>query len=424
LGLAVAAASPGLFFTATNLMEPLFAAILALGGLAFVARRAASPDSDARARRKAVLASVAVIAAASFLYQGVILAVGLIPIFLPRSEWRDKRTLLASAAILAMVPLASACVLEVAGNSLGHSLSRITQGEENELYRSYLKKSGVTAYLVALLGGPPQAVIGLPAFRGFNGLLAALRTPGERSEAAGMVLRLAFGLTVVAAGLFVALRRRDFGLLLGFGALMLLPLVRHQQYGYVKYYVLFPVLLAIGAARAPMPIGVGVAIVMLAVNGCSVLAEVAATRSLYRQRQEAYAQADARSCWISSGWGPGVGFLWPGSVCPILGTVAGGEGEDPSQVVAGAHTALTREIEDCFCYSSGVFTDDFDASEDALLTETAQHFQYADIDLPRITLLEGHGTLVSRGGGRPVFRYSDEDQRRACDLATAAARAR
>jgi hypothetical protein len=420
VALAVAGSSAGLFFAASDLMEPIFGATLAVLGLAFVAARTTDPQATEDSRRRAVLVGVAVIAAASFLYQGVILGVGLIPLFTPRATLTHRRTLIPAALILAAVPAVSGAILGLAGNEAARAFSRITQGEENPLYRSYLKKSGPSAYLVALLGGPPQGLIALSHFQGFNGLIAALRGPGPRGEALAVVTRLGLGFAVVLSGVVAAVRRRDVTLLFGFAVLLLLPLVRHQQYGYVKYYVLLPVLLAVGAARAPMSVAAGVALILLVANGSTLLGTVRAGRQLYAERAGAYQQADRLTCWLSASWGPSIGFLWPGSVTAVLGSLASGGGSDPAKVVADAHATMSRSLEDCFCHSSSVFTDDMVEGSAGVVADLAEHFDYTEIDLPKLIVPAARARLVSNRGPMPVYAYASEDQKRLCSLVTAA----
>ncbi len=140
VGLLVAAFTAGLLFAATDLMEPIFAAALVTIGLAVAAHRQTLAAIEER--RRGVIIAIGLIAIASTLYQGVVLAVGLLPMFLHRKTI-DRRTVAVSLAILVAVPIASTAVLVLAGNSVGHAFERLAQGEENPQYRTYLKKSGL-----------------------------------------------------------------------------------------------------------------------------------------------------------------------------------------------------------------------------------------------------------------------------------------
>ena len=223
--LGVAGFSAGLFFASMDLMEPIFGATVIALGLAVAATRAARPGATATDQRTALLIAVAGVAMAALLYQGLILGLGLVPLVIPNTTLRDRRAWLASALILAIVPLVIVGVLMINGNSPGHALFRALRGEENPLYQTYLKRPGLMAYVVALVAGPPQGLVTLPDFHGFNGVLAALGIAGSRGSTIVLLFRLGAGVVLVGAGVLHALRRRDSKLLIAFGLLLLLPLV-------------------------------------------------------------------------------------------------------------------------------------------------------------------------------------------------------
>jgi hypothetical protein len=418
IALAAAGGSAGLLLSATDLQEPIFGATLVAAGLAIAARRAAAPGASADDCRRALVVAVAAVALATLLYQGLALGLGLIPLVIPSRTLRDRRALAQGALILAAVPLVMIGALATSGNSIGHAVARAALAEENPLYRSYLEKPGFTPHLVALVAGPPHGVVTLGEHQGFHGVLANLRITARRWPALQVLLRLGFSMALLTAGAIAAWRRRDWPLLGSFAALLVLPvLFRVQEYGYIKFYVLLPIVLAIGAARAPAIVAAAVAALMLGLNAGPLLGGLPAQRRLYGERIEAYSRADARSCWLTTAWIPAFSFRWPGAVCPILGSLAAGSGENAARVAAGARSTLTACLEDCFCRSSGVFTDDMTETARPLVADSARHFAYTEVDLEALVLPVQQAQLASRIGSKPpVYRYPPDEQRRRCEL--------
>ncbi|HVT18848.1 MAG TPA: hypothetical protein VHQ90_22015 [Thermoanaerobaculia bacterium] len=418
VALAVAGGSAGLLVSATDLMEPIFGAMLVAVGLAVAARRASAPGASADDCGRALLSATAAIAAATLLYQGLLLGLGLVPLVVPGRTLRDRRALAQAALILAAVPLVMVGALSASGNSIGRAVARSVLAEENPLYRSYLGKPGFTPYLVALAAGPPLGVVTLGQHRGFRGVLADLHTTATRWPALLLLARLGFAMAVLAAGVIAAWRRRDWPLLWSLFALLVLPVMfRPQLHGYIKFYVLLPIVLAFGAARASPAAAAAVAALLLALNAGPLLASLPAQQRFYGDRVEAYARADAHSCWLTTGWVPTFSFRWPGAVCPILGSLAKGSGEDVERVTAAGRAALTACLEDCFCRSSAVFTDDMTESARPLVADSARHFGYTAVDLQAVVLPVQRARLASRAGSTlPVYQYPPDEQRRRCEL--------
>jgi hypothetical protein len=414
--LLLAGASSGLFLAATDLVEPIFGGALAVMGLAHIAGHSHASDSDPKERRRAVLVGIAMITAAALLYQGVILAVGLVPIFVSRATLWHWPTFIAVVALLVAFPILITAILVADGNSLHRALIRMFFLVDNPLYRNYGTKLGLTKYLVAAVGGPPQGLFALTEFRGFNGLLAELRASEGRREALRTAAKFFLGDIALVAAVVAAARRRDFALLLGLATLLAMPvLLRPAQFGYIKYYILFPLVVAVAAARAPTRIALPLGLVILLSNFGTIVQGVRAERRTYAIREAVYARASPRSCWLTTGWGPVVSFRWPGKVCGILGTLAGGAGEDVDQLLHDVRATLTDCIDNCFCHSANVFTDDMLADSAALVTENARYFQYSTIDLLSILIPASRAPRVtSAAEPRPIYTYASEDQQRIC----------
>lgn len=416
--LAVAVFSTGLFVPATDLMEPIFGATLIVCGLAFAARRANDPGATDEQRRRGVYVAAAAVAAATPLYQGLVLGIGLIPLVVPTRVWRDRRALVGAGAIVAASLVLMWVILVLDGRTLAQGFKQLLRGADNPGYATFNKKSGPMQFVVALVAGPPQGLIGLGQFHGFNGLIADLRTPGARSAALEVLVRLAIGGAIFFGGLWVAIRRRDQPLLIGIAFLLVLTVLRRQQYGYIKFWILLPVLLAFAASRAAPWMGFTVAAAFAALNVPGLVAYVPESNRSYQDHMQAYAHADARSCWYTGSWVPPFWFRWPGKIVPVLGTLSEGSGDDPKAIMAASRANMTKLLRQCFCESSGVFTDDMIAPNRASLVETATHFGYDEIDLTGFLLADGQGTALSRT--RPtVWAYPKDLQDRLCQVASA-----
>lgn len=420
--LALAGATAGLLLASTDLMEPIFGATLVVCVLGWAATRIARPVASAEERRRALVVAVAAIALAALLYQGLVLALGLLPLVFPREALRDRRAQVYALLIVAAVPVVMLGALLLSGDTLTHALERALRGEENVLYTTYMKKSGVTPRLVALVGGPPQGLAVVSGFHGFNGLLASLRGGGpDRVQSLRTLATFGFGGLIVALGVFAAVRRRDFVVLFAFGVMMLLPVVRCQQYGYLKYYIFMAVIVAFAAARARPALVAGLAVALLLLNTGPTIASLPTRVRDHREQLAAYGRADVRSCWMATGWTPPYSYAWPGSVCGVLAALASGHGQTEREVVAVAHAAMTSCLDTCFCRSSGVFMNDMTEEAVPLLAASAQQFQYGVFDLGQLVLPAVHAERVSSPGGSSlVYRYPAADQRRICESVTRA----
>jgi hypothetical protein len=416
LALALAASSGALFFAATDFIEPLSAAAVALAGIAFAAGRTRDPARSEVEKRRAVLVAVAAIALAALLYQGVILAAGLLLVVVPRPVLRDRKLLITAGAIFALVPVTIGVSLALAGHGATYAAARVLSPGDNPLYNSYLRRPGPAPRLVALLAGPPQGLIALRDFHGLNGVLAGLRSPALRGWALENVALLAFGGAIVGAGVIAAVRRRQWSLLAAFAILLILPVaVRYQQYGYLKYYIMLPFLVAVGASRArPALVGLAATVLILA-NGAALVGSLRAERAEYDRRVPVYTQAGAASCWLTSGWVPRFDFRWPGQTCAILANLQAYIGEHATGQ-AGPHAALSRCLDSCFCQSSAVFTDDMTDDAKPGVRELAEHFQFSSLDLTSLTLPPDRAIVLTPGQPTPVLSYPRAEQQRLCAL--------
>src|SRR5262249_14928819 len=148
------------------------------------------------------------IALAGLIYQGVILAVALLPLVAPIRELLRPRTAIPAAIILAIVPIVMIGLLTLSGDTVAHAAMRAAFGEENPIYRNFQRKPGLAPYLVALVAGPSHGVLEIRGFTGFQPVLAHLSDPNARGAAIWTLALFLLGGMIVATLMFAAARAR------------------------------------------------------------------------------------------------------------------------------------------------------------------------------------------------------------------------
>jgi hypothetical protein len=386
----------------SDIAEPQLAAALAVAGLAF----ARVHRDDPQRARFALIGGVAAIVIASLIYQGVILALGMLPLVVPRQTFGHRSVIVVVAvAVVAMVALVIGTQVAV-GTPTRTALTLTFSGEANPMTRTFMASSSPLKYLVAAVIGPPQGIVGLKDFGGLKALWQTLRGVDSAAAATGVLnLALLFlGLTVTAVLLLQAIRLRQWRALMAAALLLSLPIVRNQQYGYLKFYVLWPIPVALIASECRSRMILTLATIVLLVNGCLVADAVRQGRERFATTT-IYERASPTTCWLTSGWSPPFSYRWPGTTAPILGTLA--TGREPVRQAA----ALTDTLRRCLCDSTAVWTDT-STRDTEIVRAIAQHFSYTSIDLASVLL-----DPSTADADRPmpgVFSYSNGSRTRAC----------
>ena len=389
----------------SDIAEPQLAAALVVAGLAF----ARVYRDDPRRAPAAIMGAAAAIVIASLIYQGVILALGMLPLVVPHQQAFGHRAMVAVVAsgVVAMATLL--IVGQVAlGTPIGTAVTLTFSGEANPMTRTLMASSSPLKYLVAAVMGPPQGIVALRNFGGLTGLWHALRSTGTGTVANGALnLALLFlGLTVSVVLLLRAVRRREWRVLVSAAILLVLPVFRNQQYGYLKFYVLWPIPVALIAIHCRTRMILILAALVLLVNGCLLADAIRQGRERFAAMEMAYARATPSTCWLTSGWSPPFSYRWPGTTAPILGTLA--TGSEPTRQAA----VLTVTLRRCLCDSTAVWSDTSIRDTD-VVNSIAQHFGYTSIDLASVLL------DPSTADGDPpmpgVLAYSDSSRTRGCE---------
>jgi hypothetical protein len=310
--------------------------------------------------------------------------------------------------------------LMLSGDTASHALARALKGEENVLYASWNRKPGLGSRAIALVAGAPAGLVYLTEFHGFNGVLANLRGGPGRLLAIETLGLFGLGVALVVAAGISAVRRRDGALLFAFGVMMLLPVVRSGQYGYLKFYIFMAVIAAFAAVRARPALVASAAVALVLANAGPIVLSLKPARRDYREDSKVYARAGAQSCWVTTAWIPRFNFRWPGQVCGVLAQLASGHGQTEAEVEDMARASLTACLDQCFCRSSGVYFDEMSESAEPWLTLLAKQFRYTTFDLEQLMLPAARAERVSEADGPPIYRYPTADQRRICEGLTRA----
>jgi hypothetical protein len=414
----IAAVSAPMLRMATDNIEPTFALAPAMAALAYAAERGRNPATA----RRALLVAIAGIGFASLIYQGLILALAFIPTAIPWSTLKrllsEPRTLLASGAILALAPVLDIAILAVAREGLHDAIELYTKHLRNPLINSFPRPStanpaDVTA---ALLVGPAGNVAALTNSHGMRALLASLRDPGRSPSAWGTVAILALGAVALSAIIWACVRRRDVALILALLGILVLPVVlRNQQSGYVKFFVLLPAFLSLGASYLRPRIAATLAFA-LALTNIGVLArEIVAGRADSGDVREFYATVPPNACFVTLGWDAPDGQTWKGLRCAALAKL-GGDGSRPhmtvEELVQDNADRYEACLADCFCNASEVLTDDMTQASRGQVAFVLDHFQVHDLSVDPL-LLSSEGAKASHTPAG-MYAFPPDEQRRAC----------
>ena len=385
----------GLF---SDIAEVQVAAAMAVAGLAYAR---AHPDGD-----RGAIVAIAAVAAATLIYEGTILALGMLPLVAARQTLLHRHVLaaLGTAGAIVIVVIISAQV--AAGIPLDLAVAATITGERNPLARSFMTQPSVAKYAVALLAGPPQGIVALRDFSGVSALVTGVRSSDAGTIAlfAANILRLVLGLAVAGLLLAATVRYRDWRVLFAAAVILILPLLRNQQYAYVKFFALWPVPVAVAALRCRARTITVMASLVLISNGWLLAEEIQRGRRLHATIERAYRAVTPTTCWMTSGWAPPMWYLWPGTTAPVLGVLA--TGSDPRAQA----TALTRSLRACFCDSTAVWTDTT-AGDASVVASLADHFDYRVVDLTTLLLDEPAATTPALAR---IQTYPDAERQRIC----------
>ena len=387
----------------SDIAEVQFPAALAISALAMCRARFAAGQSGDRT----ILATVGAIAVASLLYQAVVLSLLFMPLVAPPERLRRKPVLLGTGAIAMCVPLTMIAARLAAGDALDMAVLTTFNGERGELVRASLVNATPLKWAAALVAGPPQAIVGLWKFQGLP-LLAHGALAGE-ADAMTNIGRLTIGLAIAGGLAFAVLHTKDWRLGVAAMGIVALPLIRNQQYTNVKFYLLWPVVVALASTKLT-PRHIAAAGVILTLNALLLVRHVEEGRHRYADVRNAYLRAAPADCFFTTDWGAPFWHSWPGSNAALISIFWASDEQGAEE------DRITPALTNCFCQSAHVWTDTTAAAAPDVMRLT-DHFGYTAVPVVDFLFRPEDGSAV--GSTRtPIFMYSADRQAELCAIAS------
>jgi hypothetical protein len=354
-----------------------------------------------------ILFTVAAIALASLVYQALALALLFVPLVAPIKLMLRPKVFVSAAALVMCVPAAMILGRMAAGDVSHVAVLTTFLGEQDALVRSWMARAAPLKWAAALVAGPPQAIVGLWKFHGLPALATGLA--GGDPDAIVNSVRLGIALVIGATLGWAIVRTRDWRLIVAAASIVVVPVIRNQQYTYSKFFVLWPLVIALAAVKLRPRAAAAIAAVMLVLNTSLIARQVLEGRARYSGVLEAYRTATTEDCFFTSDWGPPFGHRWPGSSVALI-SIFWATGEDG---VTGER--VEAALEDCFCRSRRVWTDTT-AQAAGDVARLADHFQYRVVPLADFPAREGDGSAVAATPAH-MFVYSATRKRELCAVA-------
>jgi hypothetical protein len=381
-------------------------AAVAVGALAACRSRFA----EGRGGDGTVLATAAALAAASLIYQAIILAFAFLPLAAPIERLRRPSVFIGVLAVALCVPALMIGARLIAGDSPGVAVLTTFLGERGESMRASLASATPLKWAAALAAGPPQAIVGLWKFQGLSLLwrdLLAVDTDAVINAA-----RLLAGLAVLGVLASATLRTRDWRLAVAVLGVLMLPIVRNQQYTYNKFYLLWPCVVALAAIKLQPRHIAAMATVVLTLNLIVLTRQIAEGRARYADARTAYANARGQDCFFTVDWGPPFWHTWPGSTTALIGMFWARNNQEHR-----GEDRISWSVKSCFCDAARVWTDATEAARTDLLRLTG-HFGDARLPLVDFLYRPGDGSALPTSVV-PMFMFSSGRQAELCEEARA-----
>ena len=394
----------------SDIVEVIVPATIALAGLVYLASR---PPGKVN---QGLWAAAAAIAFATLLYQGMILAVALVPCAIPRGASIRMRTIIPFCAILAFAPLVMVTTMVASGTSPRTAIHLMLTGEENVLYRDRMASHRLPLWerpIAAVSLGTARSIIEIPDNLGVLGSLRLLTHRATFIEGATAVGGCLLALAIVAMGAVAVVRHRDWRIAIAFAGILMLPIVR--GYAYLKLYGLMPAVVALAAAVSPPTVVLGAGAIAGAFNLTYIARDMARDREVARDIAPIFNSAGASACWLTTGWGPPA-FGWPGSTCSMTQVLTDAHTDQVAAMVAQNNAAMVESLRSCFCDSSAVYTDDVTVSSQKSITELAKYYRFAGIDLTLLLWNPDKGSTTFDRDGILTYTYARPSQLEICKI--------
>ena len=396
---------------ATDIIEPTAAVLIAIGGATYARFW---PGFDALAR---LTITAVALTLAGLVYQGLLFGFFFLPAIFPMSLLLSRPAILRVTCLALTVPLISVALLSVNGDNPRNAARRFVRGADNILASSQYSEVSARNIAGVAIVGPAYAFASIPELRGLSGTLRLLRHHDTILD--GIQGGAAWGCAAAAIviALILLVYRRELALLVAFGGMMLLPLIRMTQYGYTKYYVLLPFLVVLVLPRLgvryvyPGLLGA----VLLLSNVADIRTQIIESEDLRsRLANGLYSQVPATACFITNGWAPpvpdwrGPSLAWP----HILQT---GNYESEQLTSKANSLVLHDRLRNLFCTCPVVVTDAFLPSNLTVLQQELSSFRITAIPISDLLIRSPESAEIFQSRKFRLYRFSSEDQRQACE---------
>ncbi len=358
------------------------------------------------------------IAVGSLIYQAAVLGFFALPLATGIQVWKEKSAYLQSAAVL--VGLAGVMIglqMGVQHYSFSLALDRLSSGTQNAFYRDLMSGPPLKGALLTLGAGFPQGFVYLPNMQGLRGLFhdALLATPHGLLQ----TFRLCVGVSLWSGCMIGMLRRREWLWGLAVVGLALLPTKWNYEYGYVKFYLLFPLLAAYALSRLNRPrLGWTAIVLLVALNGSALYGELYQARQRFHAMTTLYAGATPKTAWVTPGWAPDFYYLWPGSLTSMMGTLGSEEAQETTLQSAGILSGTFLEsLHRSFCTADQVWTSDWTQDRAAVTLQWAKQFHFPIAHLERTFWRDANdGSIIEVDHGPDVYVFSKQRQQEICHM--------
>ena len=358
-----------------------------------------------------ILFTVATIAVASLIYQAVVLSLVFLPLVAPLERFPRRTVAIGIALITLCIPAILIAARMAAGDPVSVALLTTFRGERGDLVRASLTSATPMKWAAALLAGPPQAIVGLWKFQGLP--LLARGVVIRDADAFANAARLSLGLGIVGLLAWAAVRTRDWRIAVAALGVVALPILRNQQYTYVKFYLLWPAVVALAMTKLRLRHASAIAIIIVVLNSWLVARTVVEGRGRRADAQTAYVKATASDCYFTMDWGPPFWHTWPGSSAAIISIFWAAD-----EQAAGEQDRVTPAVRDCFCRATSVWTDaTVEAGGDVL--RLTNQFGYAGLPLSDFLYRREDGFALPTSV-TPMFVFSPARQAELCAKARSA----
>jgi hypothetical protein len=408
-GLLIAGMTMPMLRFSGDIVEVIIPATIALAGLVYLASR--PPE----AVNQGLSVAAAAIAFAALLYQGIILAVALVPCAIPRGATIRRRTIILFFAILAVTPLLMVTTIVANGASARTAIHLMLTGEENVLYRDRLESHRLPLWerpVAATSLGAARSIIAIPDNRGVSGAIQLLSHRATFIEGAADLSGCLLALAMVVTGAVVVVRRMDWRIAIAFVGILTLPTIR--GYAYLKLYGLMPAVVALVAAVSPPTIVFGAGAIVGAFNVTYLARDISRDRKLARDIAPLYQSAGPAACWLTTAWGPPI-FGWPGWTCSMTQVLTDAHTDQLAAMIDENNAAMVSSFRSCFCNSSAVYTDDVTESSKETVAALANYYRFAGIDSTRLLWNPQRGSTVFDRDGIVAYVYARQSQSEICD---------